>query len=92
MTMTEVLIIQYVRGIVDHRGGHTMSTLWVRLCPNITSTQYSNTPVGLTVATKCKVNSGRNISSSRSPLDREPFRIRASLSTKPVSWLEHRHG
>lgn len=49
MAMAEVLIIQYVRGIVDHRVGHTMSTLWVQLCPNITSQRYSDTPMSLTV-------------------------------------------
>lgn len=48
---------------MDHRGGHTLSTLRVQLCPSMTSCQYSDTPVSLTVFAKCIADSGRNTSS-----------------------------
>lgn len=57
------LQFRYTRAIMDHRGGHTLSTLRVQLCPSMTSCQYSDTPVSLTVFAKCIADSGRNTSS-----------------------------
>lgn len=57
------LQFRYARAIMDHRGGHTLSTLGVPICPSMTSCQYSDTPVSLTVFAKCIADSGRNTSS-----------------------------